>query len=152
MAGAGSLIAANYGYRVARPDGLTIVNFHGNQILGQVVGREGVDFDARRYAVARRAGSGDRGVRRSAGATASSESGSGWRPRQPVKIGSTGPGGATHDVPRVLQSALSLPIHLVRGYRGTAEIRLAVQGGEVGGVCLQWESLRATWQRGARDR
>ncbi len=49
MAGAGSLIAANYGYKVARPDGLTIVNFHGSQILGQVVGRAGVDFDARSY-------------------------------------------------------------------------------------------------------
>jgi tripartite-type tricarboxylate transporter receptor subunit TctC len=145
MAGAGSLIAANYGYRVARPDGLTIVNFHGSQILGQVVGREGVDFDARRYlwlgAPAReiavcvlRRRDGILGI------------GQWMAAAQPVKIGSTGPGGATHDVPRVLQSALSLPIHLVRGYRGTAEIRLAVQGGEVGGVCLQWESLRATWQ------
>lgn len=145
MGGAGSLIAANYGYRVARPDGLTIVNFHGSQILGQVVGREGVDFDARSYlwlgapareiavcALSRRDGIRGIGQWMAAGS--------------PVKIGSTGPGGATHDVPRVLQSALHLPIHLVRGYRGTAEIRLAVQSGEVGGICLQWESLRATWR------
>ena len=145
MAGAGSLIAANYGYRVARPDGLTIVNFHGNQILGQVVGREGVDFDARNYvwlgapareiavcALSRQGGVLGIGQWMAAG--------------PPVKLGSTGPGGATHDVPRVLQAALNLPIHLIRGYRGTAEVRLAVQSGEVGGICLQWESLRATWR------
>ncbi len=145
MSGAGSLIAANYGYRVARPDGLTIVNFHGNQILGQVVGREGVDFDARSYvwlgaptreiavcALSRQAGV--LGIRQ-------------WMAAGlPVKLGSTGSGGATHDVPRVLQAALNLPMHLVRGYRGTAEVRLAVQSGEVGGICLQWESLRATWR------
>jgi hypothetical protein len=47
-----------------------------------------------------------------------------------VTLGSVAPGGATHDVPRVLQAALGLPIHLVRGYKGTAEIRLAAQSGE----------------------
>ena len=34
MPGAGSLIAANHIYRVAKPDGLTIGAFNGNQILG----------------------------------------------------------------------------------------------------------------------
>ena len=41
MTGAGSLIAANHVYKVAKPDGLTIGNFHGNQILNQVVGTPG---------------------------------------------------------------------------------------------------------------
>jgi len=49
MTGAGSLIAANYVYKVAKPDGLTIGNFHGNQILNQVVGSPGIEFDARRF-------------------------------------------------------------------------------------------------------
>src|SRR5215467_5891199 len=49
MTGAGSLIAANHIYKVAKPDGLTIGNFHGNQILNQVVGGQGIDFDARRF-------------------------------------------------------------------------------------------------------
>ena len=65
----------------------------------------------------------------------------------PVKLGSVAPGGATHDVPRVLQAALGLPIHLVRGYNGTAEIRLAAQSGEVAGGCWPWESLRPTWRQ-----
>ncbi len=36
MTGAGSLIAANHIYKVAKPDGLTIGAFNGNQILGVV--------------------------------------------------------------------------------------------------------------------
>src|SRR5213080_2678666 len=46
MTGAGSLISANHLYRVAKPDGLTIGAFNGNQILGQLVGAHGIDFDA----------------------------------------------------------------------------------------------------------
>ena len=48
MPGAGSLIAANHIYRVAKPDGLTIGAFNGNQILGQLVGAQGVNFDPRK--------------------------------------------------------------------------------------------------------
>ena len=35
MTGAGSLISANHIYKVAKPDGLTLGAFNGNQILGQ---------------------------------------------------------------------------------------------------------------------
>ena len=37
MPGAGSLIAANHLYRVAKPDGLTIGSFIGGLLLGQVL-------------------------------------------------------------------------------------------------------------------
>ena len=49
MTGAGSLLAANHLYKVAKPDGLTIGNIHGNQILNQVLGSPGIEFDARRF-------------------------------------------------------------------------------------------------------
>jgi tripartite-type tricarboxylate transporter receptor subunit TctC len=42
MTGAGSLLAANHLYKVAKPDGLTIGNIHGNQILNQVLGSPGI--------------------------------------------------------------------------------------------------------------
>src|ERR687898_1916623 len=48
MTGAGSIVAANHVYRVAKPDGLTIGNFHGFQILNQVLGASGIEFDARK--------------------------------------------------------------------------------------------------------
>src|SRR5262245_5927324 len=49
MTGAGGLIAANHLYKVAKPDGLTIATFHGNQILAQVTGGQGIEFDARKF-------------------------------------------------------------------------------------------------------
>src|SRR5689334_22445712 len=42
MTGAGSLIAANHVFRVAKPDGLTIGHFIGGLFLGQVLGQPGV--------------------------------------------------------------------------------------------------------------
>jgi hypothetical protein len=66
----------------------------------------------------------------------------------PVRLGSTGGGGATHDAARLFQVTLGLPIHRVRGYWGRAEIRLAVQSGEVDGFCTLWDSLRTVWPDG----
>ena len=124
MPGAAGLVAANSIYRAGRTDRLTIVNFQSNQVMGQILGREGVEFDARKFEWI---GAPTRenavcALTRSSGIT----SGQQWAAsKTPVKLGSVAPGGATHDVPRVLQAALGLPIHLVRGYKGTAEIRLA---------------------------
>jgi tripartite-type tricarboxylate transporter receptor subunit TctC len=146
MPGAASLIAANHAYKVARPDGLTVVNFHGNQLLGQLLGRDGVEFDARKFlwlGIPVR----DNTVcalTKASGVTTAEQ----WlAARTPVKLGGVGPGDTTHDTARVLQAALGLPIHLVRGYKGTAEIRLAAESGEVSGGCWQWESVKVTWRK-----
>ena len=45
MPGAAGLVAVNSVYRAGWPDGLTIVNFQGTQVMGQILGREGVEFD-----------------------------------------------------------------------------------------------------------
>lgn len=58
--------------------------------------------------------------------------------KTPVKLGGVGPGSATDDIPRVLAATLRIPIQLVSGYKGTAEIRLAVNSGEVFGVRNSW--------------
>src|SRR5499426_2201130 len=49
MVGAGSLIAANHVYKVAKPDGLTIGHFGGGLFMGQVLGQKGIEFDARKF-------------------------------------------------------------------------------------------------------
>ncbi len=49
MTGAASLVAANHVYNIAKPDGLTILNFHGNQVINQVIGKPGIEFDARKF-------------------------------------------------------------------------------------------------------
>lgn len=145
MPGAGSLIAANHLYRVARPDGLTVGHFAGGVLLGQVLGHPGVEFDAHGFAylgaVARELVA--CAFARASGITSLDT----WAmARVPVKLGAQAPGAASHDAARILQATLGLPIHLVAGYRGTAEIRLAVEAGEVAGACFNWGSMRVLWR------
>jgi tripartite-type tricarboxylate transporter receptor subunit TctC len=146
MAGAASMISANHVYKVAKPDGLTIGHFIGGLFLQQVLGRQGIEFDARKfeylgvpikdtYCI---------GLTKASGIT-SLES---WlAAKVPVKIGGTAPGSATDDIPSVLQAALGLPLQVVSGYKGTAEIRLAADGGEVAGFSTGWESFKSTWRK-----
>ena len=145
MAGAASMISANHVYKVAKPDGLTIGHFIGGMFLQQILGRQGIEFDARKfeylgvpikdtYCI---------GLTKASGIT-SLES---WMAaKTPVKIGGTAPGSATDDIPAVLQAALGLPLQIVSGYKGTAEIRLAADSGEVAGFSTGWESFKSTWR------
>ncbi|HXG50986.1 MAG TPA: tripartite tricarboxylate transporter substrate-binding protein [candidate division Zixibacteria bacterium] len=147
MTGAASLVAANHVYKVAKPDGLTILNFHGNQVINQIIGKPGIEFDARRFgylgsptqdnvACAFTKASGITSFERLRGA------------KTPVKLGGVAPGDTTYNTAKLLQAALNLPIQLVAGYKGTAEIRLAAEAGEVAGGCWQWESIKSIWRQG----
>lgn len=146
MAGAASLISANHVYKVAKPDGLTIGHFIGGLFLQQALGRQGVEFDARKfehlgvpvqdtYSIALTKASGIHSFDQWLGAKA------------PLKIGGTAPGSSTDDVPHVLQAALGLPLQVVSGYKGTADIRIAAESGEVAGFCTGWESFKSTWRK-----
>ena len=67
--------------------------------------------------------------------------------RTPLKFGGVGPGAATDDITKVVRVTLGLPIQLVSGYKGTAEIRLAINSGEVNGITNSWESFKSTWMK-----
>jgi tripartite-type tricarboxylate transporter receptor subunit TctC len=57
-------------------------------------------------------------------------------------MGGNAPGGAPHDTPIMLNNLLGTKFKLVAGYPGTQEIALAVERGEVGGICgFGWTSL-----------
>ena len=49
MPGAGSMISANYVYKAAKPDGLTIGHFIGGLFLQQLLGKPGIEFDAAKF-------------------------------------------------------------------------------------------------------
>lgn len=146
MPGAAQMISANYLYRVAKPDGLTMGNFAGTLFLAQVMGRPGVEFDARKFEYL------GAPARDFSSCTLSKRTGINslqqWlSAKSPVKIGGIGPGDFTYEIPKILEFALGLPIQVVAGYKGTAPIRLAVESGEVDGVCMDWNSVKATWRR-----
>jgi tripartite-type tricarboxylate transporter receptor subunit TctC len=105
MTGAGSLIAANHVYKVARPDGLTIGSFNGNQILGQLVGAQGINFDARKMEWIGAPGyNHDLCVLNRQSAINSAQQ---WlTSKTPPKLGGSAPGTPTDDVPKVLKEAI----------------------------------------------
>jgi tripartite-type tricarboxylate transporter receptor subunit TctC len=147
MTGAGSLIAANHVYRVAKPDGLTIGAFNGNQILGQLVGAQGIDFDARKMPWIGAPGyNHDLCLLNQKTGMANAEQ---WLAnKNPLKLGGSAPGAPTDDGPKILKEAIGLPMRLVSGYKGTADIRVAVESGEVDGLCgFSWASVRTTWRK-----
>ncbi len=148
MTGAGSLIAANHVYKVAKPDGLTIGHFIGGFFLGQVLGQPGVEFDARKFEFIGAPVS-DHVVcalTKASGITSVEK----WMAsKTPVKLGGLAPGTSTPDnATRILKAAVGLPIQLVTGYKGTADVRLAADGGELAGGCWGWDSISVTWRKG----
>ncbi|HSK31256.1 MAG TPA: tripartite tricarboxylate transporter substrate-binding protein [Candidatus Limnocylindria bacterium] len=147
MTGAGSLIAANHVFKVAKPDGLTIGHIIGGLFLGQVLGQAGIEFDARKFGFIG-APISDHVVcalTKASGITSVEQ----WMAaKTPVKMGGIAPGTSTPDnATRILKAALGLPIQLVTGYKGTADVRLAAEGGEIAGGCWGWDSVSVTWRR-----
>jgi tripartite-type tricarboxylate transporter receptor subunit TctC len=147
MTGAGSLIAANHVYNVAKPDGLTIGHFIGGLFLGQVLGQPGIQFDARKFEFIG-APISDHVVCALTKASGITSIDKWMAAKTPVKMGGIAPGTSTPDnATRILRSSLNLPIQLVSGYKGTADIRLAAEGGEIAGGCWGWDSVSVTWRK-----
>lgn len=144
MTGAGSLIAANHVFSAARPDGLTIGNFIGPVVLQQALGNPAAKFDGRKFGWLG-APTGDSVVcalTKASGVKTAEE----WlASKRPIKIGGTGAGSTTVDVPRIVAAAIDLPTDVIAGYKGTADVRLAADSGEVDGGCWAWESIKPTW-------
>jgi tripartite-type tricarboxylate transporter receptor subunit TctC len=147
MTGAGGLIAVNYLYNRAEPDGLTMANWNGALSLQQYMGLKGIEFDASRFEWI---GSAVRPtpiciVARSSGVTSLQE----WlKAKKPVKLGGMAPGTSISDDARILKEALNLSTQLVEGYKGGADIKLAAKQGEIDGACgLAWETQKVTWRQ-----
>jgi len=146
MPGAGFLISANYMYRVAKADGLTVGHFIGGLFLQQLLGKPGIEFDARKFEYIGVPAQDNYvlGVNKSTGITSMDQ----WlSSKSVVKLGGVGAGSATDDIPKVLAATIALPMQLVSGYKGTADVRLAFDGGEVTGICNSWESFKSTWRK-----
>jgi tripartite-type tricarboxylate transporter receptor subunit TctC len=144
MTGAGGFIHANYMYRQAKPDGLTLGNNIGGLILQQIMGAKGANFDGKEFEFIG-APSVDNPVcvlTKASGITSMDQ----WfAAKQPVKLGGVGAGGTASDVARAVQTALKLPIRVVEPYKGTSEIKLASESGELDGGCWAWESMKTMW-------
>ena len=146
MTGAGTLIAAKYLYGSAKPDGLSFGIFNGALILSGALGNKSIDFDMREleYLGVPVQDSTVCALRKESGVANMDQ----WfASKAPMKLGGLSPGNSTSDVARIIAAALNLPVQLVEGYKGTNEIRLAADAGELHGACWAWETLRVAWSK-----
>lgn len=140
--GAGSLIAANYIYNKAKPNGLTIGIWNSVFVLYQALGERKVMLDSRKFGWI---GTPSKGSPTCAimGFTGLKTFDDIRKSKTPVKMGAAG--GSTLDIPKILNKAFGRPVFkVIPGYTGTSTIRLAMESKEVDGVCFEWESMRVT--------
>jgi tripartite-type tricarboxylate transporter receptor subunit TctC len=64
----------------------------------------------------------------------------------PTVIGSTGSGAESHVFPVLLENLLGMKIKIIKGYKGSQDIMLAIERRELDGICLGTETVRRTSQ------
>lgn len=126
MPGANSLIAANYVYNVAKPDGMTMGTFNRNLIIGQLLNVDGVKYDMRKFAWIGSAASESTilAIRTDLPYKTFEDL---KKAKEPVIVGATGPGANTYDFPLLLKDLLGANLKIVSGYSSSSDIMLAIE-------------------------
>lgn len=143
MTGAGSLIAANYTYNSAKPDGLFVGIWNSAYVLRQALGDKAVRFDGRKlgWIGAPTKGTPFCSIMAHTGLKSLKDV---VAANRELKMGSTGPGSTYDDLPQILDRTLGTKFKVISGYEGTSTILVAMRRKEVDGGCWTWESARTT--------
>jgi tripartite-type tricarboxylate transporter receptor subunit TctC len=143
QAGAAGALAANTVFNTSPKDGSVVLAFSETLLQAQVLGGQGINFDARKFSWL--------GSTQTQTAVCAARTDSGITTFQDIVgggkkliVGSTAPGSNTNDFPAVLAGVLGANIQIVPGFAGTNEIRLAMERNENNGACITWESFKVT--------
>jgi tripartite-type tricarboxylate transporter receptor subunit TctC len=145
MPGAGMLIAANYIFNSAPRDGTVIGNWSGPLIMQHMLANPAVQFEGRKFGwVGMPTSDAMVCIMTERSGIRSAED---WRKAKTrVKLGGNGPGTSGTDDTKILAAAAQFPVQVIEGYKGTADIRIAAETGELDGSCtLSWQSAKVTW-------
>jgi tripartite-type tricarboxylate transporter receptor subunit TctC len=130
MPGASSLVAANYVYNIAKPDGLTLGALQGGVFFDQILGRDTVKFEFAKFTWI---GSPER-----LEAQLYMRADSPYKTLEDVRrateaprCGGAGTGATGYFVPKILEETLGLKFKTVTGYQSGGEIDIAVERGEL---------------------
>ena len=130
MPGASSVVAANYLYTMAKPDGLTLGALQGGAFFDQILGRDTAKFEWAKFTWI---GSPER-----LEAQLYMRADSPYktlddirRASEPPRCGGAGTGATGYFVPKILEETLGLKFKTVTGYQSGGEIDIAVERGEL---------------------
>ncbi len=130
MAGAGSLIGTNYVYSLAKRDGSMLGSFQPSMYFNQLMKQPEAKYD---WAKFNWLGSSDKSesliyMRADLPYKSMADV---RKAKEPPKCGSTGPGTSGTYLPKLFEELLGTKFTIVSGYKGGAEIDLAVERGEL---------------------
>jgi tripartite-type tricarboxylate transporter receptor subunit TctC len=146
MPGASSILATNYLYKVAKPDGLTIGTFERGLPLVQLLKVEGAKFDLRKFAWI-----GSMAVEATIMALRTDlpfkDFNDVLQAKKPIMLGRTGPGDNTAQLAFLLQEFAGLKMTLI-SYPSSPEIMLAIERKELDGRGGSYSALKPDIERG----
>jgi tripartite-type tricarboxylate transporter receptor subunit TctC len=145
MPGAGSITAANHIYGVAPKDGTAIGTIARDAPLAPLSGADGARFDALKFTWL--------GSPTAETNICFAHKNSGIKSFQELTqkeliIGDTGPGTGTYVYPRVTNAMLGTKFKIVGGFPSSSDVFLAIERGEVHGMCESLDSAiskKPTW-------
>lgn len=138
MDGAGSILVTNYVVNVAPKDGSVIGALQREIALVQIMGQKGPKFKAEelQWLGSLASEAGVCAVATKTGVKSFDEIFS-----REFVIGGTGPN-ITEFHPALFNNLLGAKVKLIKGYPSTPPVHLAIQRGEVDGICQSWASFK----------
>ncbi|HEU0215662.1 MAG TPA: hypothetical protein VFQ90_03320 [Stellaceae bacterium] len=138
MPGAGSYVAASYIYSVAPKDGTAIAIIARDAALGPLTGAPGARFDPLKLSWL--------GTPTTETNICISFHTAKVKTvedlfKQELIVGDTGPGTGTRTYPKVLNALIGTKFKIVSGFRSSVDVFLAMERGEVEGICESYDSV-----------
>jgi tripartite-type tricarboxylate transporter receptor subunit TctC len=140
LPGAGHIVGTNT-LAASKPDGLTIGTFNTGLIYAQILKREGIKFDLRKFEWIGKASADPRAMVLGTNSGLNSYEDLAAA-KKPVKFATSGVGSASYTDTQLIQSALDLNIEVVPGFNGN-EGELAMMRGEIAGQVGSMSSLES---------
>lgn len=130
MPGGGSMISANYVYKVAKPDGLTLGLFGPGLFFSQLIGQKEVQFEWQKFSWIGSPELTDESLYIRADTPHKSFADMRKAPEQ-VRCGAGNRGSSSYYIPKIVEEITGVRFNMVMGYPGTADANLALERGEV---------------------
>jgi tripartite-type tricarboxylate transporter receptor subunit TctC len=143
MPGGGNVLATNFMYAIAPKDGTTIATVHNAMPVHQMLGGQGVRFDAGKFEWLGSTGPENEVILvwHTSGIHTFDD-----LTKREVILGGTGAGSGIVIIPRLMNALLGTRFKIVTGYKSSEDINIALQRGEVEARAFSLSSITA--QRG----
>ncbi len=144
MPGASGVTATNWLYNVAPKDGTVLGTFSQNVIVERLFGNNAARYDATKF---NWIGNMEESAAACAFSTTSSAKSFDDAFDKDVRLGAVGATGPIGQSGRALNRLFGTKLKVIYGYKGSASVKLAIQNGEVEGICgLPVSTFMSFWK------